>query len=69
MKNSKQKPCAIPNVVGSASIQVIDEMKWKTLSTVIDAPNPIKAEASRLAKMGHTNLWVRDTVGLRRPLF
>lgn len=61
-----RKPCPIPNVVGAAQIQVIDGDRWKTLATCIDAPNPIAATAR---KLGHKNLWVRDCLGYRKPLF
>ncbi len=61
------KPIQIPNVVGFAKIQVINEStwKWQTLVECIDAPNPIAREVKRLTGLGWKNLWVCDAFGER----
>ncbi len=65
------KSLPIPNVVGGARIQTIDEstMKWRTLAECLDTPNSVKSTAKRLTTKGHRNLWHQDCLGCRKPLF
>jgi hypothetical protein len=63
------KPPRLGTIMPSgALIQVIgDDMRWKTLATVVDAPNPVRAAVAKLVRKGVDpgTLWVRHCWGER----
>jgi hypothetical protein len=63
------KPPRLGTVMpGGALIQVIgDDMRWKTLATVVDAPNPVSAAVAKLVRKGIDpgTLWIRHCWGER----